>query len=1721
MSEHQSAARQALLTEAAAQLGDGATRGTAPSAAARVGDYDSYLHGYYRHVDSSDLIAAGARRVGAVAAAHAELAALRPQGRAVVRVRPGDEATLLPDRDVIDVVTDDMPFLVDTLTMTLAAHDVAPELVVHPQLNVRRDVTGALREVVSPIETHAAYPPGGGEPERPRGSSDAGAPEDADLIAESWSHIEVTKLAPGKAAAIATDLEHALWDVRLAVEDYPKMRAMALRIADELAATGAIERQHAGEAAAHDQTVAGSPGGGGPKSGGWVIPASPAESPSEIELLLRWLVDSHFTFLGFREYDLIHEADGLALRGVPGTGLGILRHDKAHTTRLSALSPQARHIATDPSHRLIMTKANSRATVHRPSYLDYVGIKRVSDSGTVIGEWRFLGLYTHMAYTDSITRIPILRRKLTEVYEASGISADSHDGRAVAEFMEVYPREELFSTPVAELADVASEVLRLRERMQTRLFLRKDIYGRYVSCLIYLSRDRYNTKVRVAVQEILRRVLGGAQVDYSAVVDEGPIARLHVVIRAERGKNLIDPDVAALEQAIAAAVRSWDDDLVREAVAQLGEREGRALLAEFSDSISDTYKADVPAAAAISDLAKIQQMRRSGLDISFEMWESAGYVGGIPVEHEPDAATTGELSVPGVAPGSPDTEFPGGQRRVWRLTIHRTGSPITLTDVLPRLQHMGVEVVDEHPYEFPGAEPFWIYDFGLRREAAATSGPGGRTTQVPHVSLASVAGQLEGALAALWMGEIEDDGFNSLVLDAGLTWRQVVVLRAYAKYLQQAGTTFSSGYIARVLRSNPVIARRLIRLFESRFDPERASGQAERSEALFEEISGELDDVASLDEDRILRAYLGLIVATQRTNYFREHGPSAPYLVFKLDAGLVPDLPAPRPKFELFVYSPRFEGVHLRFANVARGGLRWSDRREDFRTEILGLAKAQEVKNSVIVPSGAKGGFVCKQLPDPVDREAYQAEVLACYRMFISAMLDVTDNLLAGRVVPPERVFRHDGDDPYLVVAADKGTATFSDTANEIALNRGFWLGDAFASGGSAGYDHKKMGITARGAWESVKFHFQTLGVDVATTDFTVVGVGDMSGDVFGNGMLLSEHIKLVAAFDHRHVFIDPDPDPAASFAERRRLFDLPRSSWADYDGALISGGGGVWPRSAKSVPISPQVRAVLGMEDGITALSPDQLISTILAAPVDLLWNGGIGTYVKASNQSHADVGDRSNDAVRIDASQLRARAIGEGGNLGLTQEARIEYSLAGGLVNTDFIDNSAGVDTSDHEVNIKILLDEVVRDGDMTTADRDELLQSMTDEVARLVLADNYHQNRALAAARAQSAQMLHVHARYIRKLEREGRIKRRLDVLPGDKDIAERRSTGSGLTLPEFSVLLAHTKIAVRQEVLGSEVPDDPYLRRALSRYFPIPLRERFTDRMPSHRLHREIITTTVMNEMVDKSGITFAFRLNEETGASVPHITEAWLVAREVFDMPGFWLQLRALDGQVDTSAQVIALLEARKLTERATRWLLHFRRPPFDIQATIDFFAGGVLTVAGGLPKILAGLDMSSFDERREVFASRGFPDNLAERVAAMVPAYSAFDIVDIASSTGRPVEETAEVYFDLADRLQITRLRDRITALTRDDRWNTMARNALRDDLYTAHAALTRDVLTVTDTGTPEQRLAAWVGKNEAAVARATQTLVEIWESDAFTVATLSVAVRAIRTLVASSTLPD
>ncbi len=1605
--------RERLLAEAAALL----PRDQLPPGQAG----DDFLAAYYRLVAPEELAAAGPGRLAATAAAHLALGTTRPQGRPCVSVRPADEASLTGTGTVVDLVTDDMPYLVDSVTMALNRQAADVRLIVHPMLTVRRDVAGGGHGLAS----DASAEPANAEP------------TGASPVRESWIHVELSPVADDD--ALAADLRGVLDDLRVAMEDQRRMRGAARELVATLTEDGDPEADEAGE-------------------------------------LLAWLSAGHFTFLGSRRYNLIQAGEGDSeqqpeLRPVPGTGLGILRYDG---TGGFAITPRSG--ATGPSRAarlLVLAKSSTRSTVFRPSYLDYVAVRSFSpETGKVTGEYRFLGLYTQAAYTESITRIPVLRRKVDRMLEAAGLPADSHDGKALVEILEGFPREELFEISAEQLAPIALAVLGLGERKQVRLFLRPDAYGRYVSCLIYLPRDRYTTQVRLRAQEILRSALGGASVDYSAMVGNSALARLHVVVQAEPGRPLATVDQAALQARIAAAVRSWDEDLAAEAERQLGRDRAAAALRISAGAIPQTYKADTSAAAAVEDLATVLRLRE----------ESAPFAIKLSIRrNEP-----------------------------WRLRLFRM-APITLSDVLPQLQHMGLEVLDEHPYEFAGTpHPFWIYDFGLRRPVPS-SGAG----QLTEVEADKVRAEFEAALTALWSGQTEDDDFNGLVLDAELTWRQVVVLRTYARYLRQAGTQFSQAYLQRVLRSNPAITRLLVRMFESRFDPDRQGGADERFAALREELRSALDEVVSLDHDRILRSYLALVEATLRTNYFAAQ--QAPYLVIKLAPENVPGIPAPRPKFELFVYSPRLEAVHLRFGAVARGGLRWSERPEDFRTEVLGLVKAQEVKNSVIVPSGAKGGFVCKRLPDPADRDAYQAEVLACYRTFIAAMLDVTDNIVGDRVVPPPGVVRLDGDDPYLVVAADKGTATFSDVANEIAGRYGYWLGDAFASGGSEGYDHKKMGITARGAWESVRWHFAALGLNPDTDDFTTVGVGDMSGDVFGNGMLLSRHLRLVAAFDHRHIFIDPAPDPAASFAERQRLYDLPRSSWADYDPALISAGGGVWPRSAKSVPLSAAARTALGLDSGAVAIAPDELISAILRAPVDLLWNGGIGTYVKASYQTHADAGDRSSDAVRVDATELRARVVSEGGNLGFTQAARIEYALGGGLMNTDFIDNSAGVDTSDHEVNIKILLAGAIASGEMAPDERGGVLHAQTDEIARHVLRHNDGQNMALAVSRFQAPRLLHVHARYLRQLVRENRVSLTTDGLPGEQEIASRRSAGVGLTTPELAVLLAHTKIAAGQEVLASDLPDDPSLRSTLSGYFPAPLRQRFADQLGTHRLRREIITTSVINEMVDTGGSTFVFRLSEETSLPVADITRAWLVAREVFGMPAFWRRAAALADTVDVDTRIAVVLEVRKLMERATRWLLLNRRPPYAIADAVSYLAEGVTSVRSSIPKILSGRDLAGYEERRATFTGRGVPADLADEVAAMVPSYSAFDIVTSAAATSSGVAETAAVYFTLGERLQIGRLRDLIVLLPREDRWSAMSRSSLRDELYGAHAALTGAVLDGFD-GDPSadaaERVAAWEQRNAAAVARASATLAEIWESERFTFTTLSVAVRVIRTLI-------
>ncbi|MEL3950474.1 NAD-glutamate dehydrogenase [Streptomyces sp. LNU-CPARS28] len=1597
----------------------------------------AFLQRYYLHTAPEDLSDRDPVDVFGAAYSHFRLAENRPQGTANVRVHTPtvEENGWNCSHSIVEVVTDDMPFLVDSVTNELSRQGRGIHVVIHPQVVVRRDLTGKLLDVL------------------PEGQNTAERPHDA--VTESWIHVEIDRETDrADLKQITADLLRILSDVRETVEDWDKMRDAALRIADDLPTEPTADD-------VRDQEV------------------------EEARELLRWLAADHFTFLGYREYDLTDE-DSLA--AVPGTGLGILRADPHHSEGDDhhPVSPSFNRLPADArakarEHKLlVLTKANSRSTVHRPSYLDYVGVKKFDENGEVVGERRFLGLFSSAAYTESVRRVPVIRRKVEEVLKGAGFTPNSHDGRDLLQILETYPRDELFQTPADELRSIVTSVLYLQERRRLRLYLRKDEYGRYYSALVYLPRDRYTTGVRLRIIDILKEELNGASVDFTAWNTESILSRIHFVVRVPKGgevPDLSDADVERIEARLVEAARSWADGFGEALTAELGEERAAELLRRYANAFPEGYKADHTPRAAVADLVHLERLsQQSQQDFALSLYEPVG--------------------------AAPDER---------RFKIYRSGAQISLSAVLPVLQRLGVEVTDERPYELRCSDrtSAWIYDFGLRMPKAQNGngdylGDDGR-------------GRFQEAFAAAWTGDAEVDGFNSLVLRAGLNWRQAMVLRAYAKYLRQAGSTFSQDYMEDTLLNNVHTTRLLVSLFEARMSPDRQRAGTELTDGLLEELDGALDQVASLDEDRILRSFLTVIKATLRTNFFQEAAGGKPhsYVSMKLDPQAIPDLPEPRPAYEIWVYSPRVEGVHLRFGKVARGGLRWSDRREDFRTEILGLVKAQMVKNTVIVPVGAKGGFVAKQLPDPsVDRDAWLAEGVACYKTFISALLDITDNLVAGEVVPPADVVRHDEDDTYLVVAADKGTATFSDIANEVAESYNFWLGDAFASGGSAGYDHKGMGITARGAWESVKRHFRELGHDTQTEDFTAVGVGDMSGDVFGNGMLLSEHIRLVAAFDHRHIFIDPNPDAATSYAERRRLFELPRSSWADYNKELLSAGGGIFPRSAKAIQLNAHIRQALGIETGGAKMTPAELMQAILKAPVDLLWNGGIGTYVKAASESHADVGDKANDAIRVDGADLRVKVVGEGGNLGLTQLGRIEFARSGGRINTDAIDNSAGVDTSDHEVNIKILLNAVVQAGDMTVKQRNKLLAAMTDEVGQLVLRNNYAQNTALANSVFESPSLLHAHQRFMRRLGREGQLDRGLEFLPTDRQIRELLSSGRGLSQPELAVLLAYTKIVAADELIHTSLPDDDYLRRLLHAYFPKALREKFAEQVDAHALRREIITTVLVNDTVNTGGSTFLHRLREETGASLEEIVRAQLAAREIFGLGEVWDAVEALDNEVAADVQTRVRLHCRRLVERGTRWLLNNRPQPLQLAETVEFFRAGVDQVWTELPKLMRGSDLEWYEGIREELAGAGVPDELAQRVAGFSSAFPALDIVAVADRMGKEPLAVAEIYYDLADRLRITQLMDRIIELPRADRWQSMARASIREDLYAAHAALTADVLAVGNgAATPEQRFKAWEEKNAAILGRARTTLEEIQGSDAFDLANLSVAMRTMRTL--------
>ena len=1627
------------------------------SSAAQVQQARTFVNQFFSRVAEDDVAVRDAKTWAALLRGLMDFIRVRASNAPSVRVfnpsleNDGWESNYT----VVEIATNDMPFLVDSIG--IAAHEQGLSLhgLIHPVYFIARDPGGNLLSLATD-------------------DSNKGKPE-------SVMYLEVDRLSElAEMERLQKAMVLALHDVAAAVADWPAMKAKMLEMADNV--------------------------------GKWKLPLD-ATGVADAQEFLRWAATDHFTFLGYREYQVVKKGDDEVLEASPKTGLGILRGGEKQVAPRSLktlVSHELRKSGTGDA--VILTKTNARSTVHRGGYMDYIGVLEFDGKGMPTAEHRFLGLYASGAYARRPWEIPMVRRKYDAVMERSGYKRDSHSGKTLRNVLETLPREELFQSSENELFDTASGIMHLQGRARSRLFVRRDKYGRFFSCLVFVPRERFNTDVRERIEALLKRAFHGERVDSSVQMGESPLARVHLVIRPKPGDRPTY-DVAELEAKIGQIVRNWHDELRDTLVKKHGEDKGSRLANRYGRALPAGYIEEVSSAVAAADVEAAASLKNAD-DIRLNLYRSRG-----------------ESNL--------------------RFKLFRYGTPITLTEVLPMLENMGMKVLSEHPYEMHvGDTAIVIQDFEVQ--------PAGRF----DFDLDTVRDTFQQSFERIWRGQTESDGFNKLILGANLDWRQVAMLRGLCKYLLQTGVPFSQSYMEETLNRYPLIAALLYLLFETKFDPARdkwtkadveqqkrrllkeidtllpesmkeqravivdaplaacGGSRDEQYKAIVDAIKSLLDQVASLDEDRILRAYLGVIGAMLRTSFFQTpEGKHREYISFKFDPSKVPDLPKPRPYREIFVYAPRVEAVHLRFGPVARGGLRWSDRREDFRTEVLGLVKAQMVKNTVIVPVGSKGGFFVKRPPLGGDRDAQLAEGIACYRLFMNAMLDITDNLVDGKVVNPQNCVRHDQDDPYLVVAADKGTATFSDIANAISIEHDFWLGDAFASGGSVGYDHKAMGITAKGAWESVKRHFRALGRDSQTQDFTCVGIGDMSGDVFGNGMLLSKHIRLVAAFDHRHVFLDPNPDAAKTFPERERMFKLPRSSWADYDATLISKGGGIYPLTAKSIPVSPEVRAALGIDDGVEALSPNDLKRAILKAPVDLLWNGGIGTYVKAEVETNADVGDRANNAIRINGKELRSKLIGEGGNLGFTQRGRIEAALNGVLLNTDFIDNSAGVDTSDHEVNIKILLGDAVQRNELTMEGRNTLLAAMTDEVERLVLADNYRQNQAISLMERMSVSRLGSKLHFIRTLESQGLLDRAIEYLPTDQEFAERKARGLGLTRPELSVLLSYSKIVLFQQLLDSDVPEDPYLSKELRRYFPVPLQEKYAEHMERHRLKREIIATAVTNSMVNRMGATFVLRMGEDTGKTPAQVARAFNIAREVFDARDMWAQIEALDGKVNGNAQIDALLVVWQCLRGTTRWLLNHADEGLDIAAAVAKYHKGMQELRKQLYDVVTPSERAIYESERRRWKEAGFPDALGNELAGLRTPGSGLDIIHVASDHKLKIGEAAEVYFGLGEALNLNWLMQKIEALPVESQWHAQARGGLRDELYAQHRALTAQVLEGGKKGAKGSELvAAWLNREDPSLKFTLAMFADMRSQVVTDYPIVSVAVRRLAQLVQAGT---
>ncbi|MDO5611243.1 MAG: NAD-glutamate dehydrogenase, partial [Pseudomonadota bacterium] len=1552
-------------------------------------------------------------------------------------------------RSVLQIVNDDMPFLVDSVSNALNERGIGVHSLIHPVLPLKRDKGGKLQAV---------------------GEGDN----------ESVMHIEIDRLGSQDARALEAALERTLHDVRASVEDWQAMQERMLQAADTLDQQG---------------------GGIG------------AEDIAEAQAFLRWAADNHFTFLGCREYKVEGKGSEAVLVPVAGSGLGVLRDEDGSKARpLKSLGAHAVQ-KSGVLDSLIISKTNARSTVHRSGYMDYIGVVQYDARGNAISERRFIGLFTSGAYNRRPWEIPLVRSRFDQVMKNSGLIASGHSAKQLRHVLEKLPRDELFQASSADLQALGAGILGLQERVGSRLFIRRDRYGRFWSILAYVPRERFNTDVRLRIEAMLKDAFAADHIESHVLMGDSPLAQLHLIVRprAEAGD---DVDLAGLEARLGEILRNWHDDLTDTLISRHGEADGLAMAKRYGKALSPSYIQNASVAAAADDVAQLAALRDAD-DL------------GVSLRTDPSAShNAGAVEV---------------------KLFHRERS-LPLSDVLPMLENMGLRVIEEYPHRVENdGEVAYVQDIEVEIAAGGAD---------PDAS----APAFVEAFGKVFRGELENDGFNKLILAAGLRWKQVAMLRAYCKYLMQLGVPFSQQYVEATFVRYPLLARLMVEYFEARFDPAtgkeskaemksgaeafaaelhalskgnaasldalqpliaaRSQSRAVQMQAAHTALLALLDNVQHLDEDRILRSFMSVIDATLRSNYYIEYtdglrcdGGPADYLSFKIDCSAVPDAPKPVPYREIWVCGPRVEGTHLRFGPVARGGLRWSDRREDFRTEVLGLVKAQMVKNTVIVPVGSKGGFFAKQLPDAgVDRDAWFAEGVACYKRFINGLLDITDNIARdGSIVPPANVVRHDNDDPYLVVAADKGTATFSDIANGIAQAHGFWLDDAFASGGSVGYDHKGMGITARGAWESVKRHFRALGRDSQKQDFTVVGIGDMSGDVFGNGMLLSKHIRLVCAFDHRHIFIDPTPDAASSFKERQRMFKVPRSSWMDYDAKLISKGGGVFSRAEKSIKLSAETKAALGIDPEVQALSPTELISAALKAPVDLLWNGGIGTYVKSSRETNADVGDRANNALRVNGEDLRCKVVGEGGNLGFTQLGRVEAAQHGVLINTDFIDNSAGVDTSDHEVNIKILLNGEVQKGKLALADRNKLLASMTKEVAGLVLNDNYRQNQTLSLMQAMAETRLGSKLHFMRALEAQGLLDRKIENLPSDAEIAERKARGLGLTRPELSVLLSYSKLVAFPQLLESDVPEDPYLSRELVRYFPEPLQESYAKAMQQHRLKREIIATAVTNSTINRMGATFLMRMQEDSGRSIGDIAKAYTITRETLDARELWAQIDALDGKVADADQIAALQVIWEVQRSFTRWLLSRPGAIPGIQQAVERYHDGFRDIRAG-EGILPASQRPAYEVARKSWRDKGMPAALADQLAALPYLEPSPNIIELSRERKLRAVEVAKVYFRLGDSLREPWLREQIEALKVDGRWHAVARGVLRDELAAQMRKLTEQVLTMPGKDA-EAKVAAWLDRDDPTLRFTLSMLNELAAQKTLDYPTVSVAVQRLAQL--------